>query len=149
MLSGFLDWQRAVVARKVEGLSTEVASAAMTASGLSPLGVVAHLAAVEVGWFEESFAGKPWDPALDAHGSFQLRPDDSVESVVAEYRSSCDRSRAIVDAASSLDALAAETHDVYGQVSLRWVLLHMIEETSRHVGHLDIMREAIDGKTGD
>jgi Protein of unknown function (DUF664) len=149
LLNGFLDWQRAVVARKVEGLSTNVASTVMTSTGLSPLGVVAHLAAVEVGWFSENFAGEPWDPTLETHGSFQLRPDDSVESVVAEYRACCDRSRAIVGAFTSLDELSALTHDVYGRVSLRWVLVHMIEETARHAGHLDILREAIDGQTGD
>jgi len=149
MLAGFLDWQRAVVVRKVEGLTTSQASTTMTPTGLSPLNVVAHLAAVEVGWFVETFAGEPVDPAWDDRGAFRLRPDDTVDSVVAEYRSCCDRSRAIVDGAASLDALAAENHEIFGHVSLRWILVHMLEETARHAGHLDIMREAIDGQTGD
>ena len=58
-------------------------------------------------------------------------------------------SRKDVDAAPSLDQLSVGEHGVFGQVSLRWVLVHMIEETARHAGHLDLMREEIDGKTGD
>jgi uncharacterized damage-inducible protein DinB len=149
MLSGFLDWYRAVVEGKVTGLTEEQARRVMTPTGLSPLGVVAHLAAVEVGWFNETFAGEPIDDTWDAHGSFQLLPGDSVESVVAEYRAACDRSRTIAEAAPSMDALSARPDDYRGPVSLRWVLVHVIEETARHAGHLDIMREAIDGQTGD
>lgn len=149
LLAGFLDWQRAVVVHKVEGLSIDVARTVMTATGLSPLGVVGHLAAVEVGWFAETFAGEPVEQMWEVHGSFRLHPDDSVESVVAEYVSCCARSRAIVAAAPTLDSVSVEAHEFYGNVSLRWVLVHMLEETARHAGHLDIMREAIDGKTGD
>lgn len=149
MLTGFLDWNRAVVERKVEGLSLDDASRAATPTGLSPLGVVAHLAAVEVGWFAESFAGETVDPIWDDHGSFRLRATDSVESVVAEYRDACARSRAIVEAAPSLDELSRTTDEHRGNVSLRWILVHMIEETARHAGHLDLMREQIDGRTGD
>ena len=113
------------------------------------MGILAHLAAVEVGWFTEPFAGATVDPMWDDHGSFRLRPDDSVESVVEEYRAACASSRAIVDAAPSLDALSVDVHNVWGNVSLRWLLVHMIEETARHAGHLDLMREQIDGRTGD
>jgi len=149
VLSGFLDWYRAIVEHKVQGLSFVDAARVMTPTGLSPIGIVAHLAAVEVGWFAETFAGATVDPMWDDHGSFRLRADDSVESVVAEYRAACATSRAIVDAAPSLDALSVDAHDVWGNVSLRWLLVHMIEETARHAGHLDIMREQIDGRTGD
>jgi uncharacterized damage-inducible protein DinB len=149
LLAGFLDWNRAVVEHKVQGLSTEAASHVITSTGLSPLGVVAHLAAVEVGWFAETFAGEPVDPMWDKHGSFRLTDKDSVDSIVDEYRAACARSRAIVQAAASLDALSAQAHEFYGHVSLRWVLVHMLEETARHAGHLDVMREAIDGQTGD
>jgi Protein of unknown function (DUF664) len=148
LLTGFLDWNRAVVANKVRGLSLPDASRVMTLTGLSPLGVVAHLAAVEVGWFAESFAGEPVDPMWETHGSFLLTDDDTVSSVLEEYEASCTRSRRIVDAAPSFDALSVEAHEVWGQVSLRWVLMHMVEETARHAGHLDLMRETIDGSTG-
>jgi hypothetical protein len=73
----------------------------------------------------------------------------SSDSVVAEYRAACARSRAIIDAASSLDALSENADELRGNVSLRWILVHMLEETARHAGHLDLMRESIDGRTGD
>lgn len=149
MLSGFLDWYRSVVEHKVEGLALAEATRVITPTGLSPLGVVAHLAAVEVAWFDETFAGQPVDPMWDDHGSFRIRDGDSVESVLAEYRDACERSRQVVAAASSLDDLSAREGGVWGHVSLRWILVHMIEETARHAGHLDIMRESIDGRTGD
>jgi hypothetical protein len=149
LLTGFLDWYRAVVVRKVQGLSTDEASRVMTPTGLSPLGIVAHLGAVETGWFAETFAGEPVDPALEAHDSFRLASDDTTDSVIDEYLRACDRSRAVVDGASSLDDLAVAPKHYQGRVSLRWLLVHMIEETARHAGHLDILRESIDGKTGD
>jgi uncharacterized damage-inducible protein DinB len=149
MLCGFLDWYRSVVEHKVEGLGLDDASREMTATGLSPLGVVAHLAAVEVGWFKETFAGAAVDPMWDEHGSFRLRGTDTVESVLDEYRDACAQSRDIVSSAALLDALSACADPYRGNVSLRWILVHMIEETARHAGHLDIMREAIDGQTGD
>ena len=76
------------------------------------------------------------------------RGDDTVESVLAMYEESCDRARAVVEHTESLDALSTDPHHVWGQVTLRWVILHMLEETARHAGHLDLMREQIDGKTG-
>jgi uncharacterized damage-inducible protein DinB len=149
MLAGFLDWYRGVVENKVDGLSLEDASRQMTPTGLSPLGVVAHLSAVEVGWFRETFEGAPVDSSWDDHGLFQLHPEDTVESVVGEYREVCAQSRSIVDAASSLDQLSVGVDPFRGNVSLRWILVHLIEETARHAGHLDLMREQIDGRTGD
>jgi uncharacterized damage-inducible protein DinB len=149
LLVGFLDWYRTVVEHKVQGLSIDDARRVMTPTGLSPLGIVAHLAAVEIGWFAETFAGEPIDPVWDDHGSFRLREDDSVDSILAEYREAVTRSTSVVEAASSLDDLSAQRDEYRGHVSLRWILVHMIEETARHAGHLDVMREAIDGRTGD
>ena len=112
-----------------------------------------HLAWVERGWFQETFAGEAV-PALDQPGDdnaveFAVDPGDTVESVQAFYRGEVARSRAITNAAQSLDAPSAEETRLLGRVSLRWLLVHMIEETARHAGHLDIMREEIDGTTGD
>jgi uncharacterized damage-inducible protein DinB len=149
LLVGFLDWYRTVVEHKVQGLSIDDARRVMTPTGLRPLGIVAHLAAVEIGWFAETFAGEPIDPVWDDHGSFRLREDDSVDSILAEYREAVTRSTSVVEAASSLDDLSAQRDEYRGHVSLRWILVHMIEETARHAGHLDVMREAIDGRTGD
>jgi hypothetical protein len=69
--------------------------------------------------------------------------------VIAAYQAECAQSRRVVDAATTLDELSAHRSEVYGHVSLRWVLVHLLEETARHAGHLDIMRETLDGQTGD
>jgi uncharacterized damage-inducible protein DinB len=151
MLSGFLDWYRAVVARKVEGLSDEQASRVMTSSGLSALGVVRHLTWVERLWFRWRVAGE--DVTLftgpDNSVTFRLEPADTVASVLASYRAEIEQAQRITRAAETLDSLGAHDHPIYGPVSLRWVLVHLIEETARHAGHLDLLREQLDGKTGD
>ena len=151
-LTGTLDWFRAIAVNKVAGLSDDDARRVMTPSGLTPLGVVKHLAYVERGWFQETFAGEDVE-AVDEPGDnsaeFRLEPSDTVESVTAFYRSEITRSRAITEGAPSLDALSAKETEFHGHVSLRWLLVHMIEETARHDGHLDLMREQIDGRTGD
>jgi hypothetical protein len=149
MLNGFLDWNRAVIANKVAGLSRADATRTMTPSGLHPLGVVAHLTAAEIGWFDETFAGEPERAELAGFFAFRVGADETVESVVAAYDAACARSREVVAATASLDELSARESDFRGRVSLRWVLVHMIEETARHAGHLDLMRERIDGRTGD
>jgi uncharacterized damage-inducible protein DinB len=149
MLAGFLDWYRAVVENKVSDLSYENATQIMTPTGLSPLGVVKHLSNVERGWFRLRFAGE--NVAIPRDGNiagFRIDPDDTVGSVLDFYRESVAASRRITDGAS-LDAICASESPTYGRVSLRWILVHMIEETARHAGHLDLMREQIDGRTGD
>ncbi len=149
MVTGFLDWYRQVVANKVEGLSLEQASTIMTPTGLSPLGIVKHLTWAEAGWFRDTFAGEPIGGEVSNAESFQLARDETVESVVAGYRDECAHSRRITDAAQSLDDLSARAAEIRGRVSLRWILVHMLEETARHAGHLDLMRETLDGRTGD
>jgi hypothetical protein len=148
LLVGFIDWYRGVIVNKVTGLSLEDATRVMTASGMSPLNIVGHLAACEIGWFFEKFDGGDVDPFWEPYGEFELHGDETVESTLALYAEACGRSRAIVERTESLDQLSVVAHDVWGRVTLRWVLLHMLEETARHAGHLDLMREQIDGKTG-
>jgi hypothetical protein len=152
LLTGTLDWYRAVAERKVLGLDDPAARRLVTPSGLSPLGVVQHLAWVERMWFVWRFAGRDVEMRIgDGNYSvqFELDPSATVESVVAFYRAEIEEARRVVDGTASLDALSAREHQNYGTVNLRWVLVHMIEETARHVGHLDVMRESIDGSTGD
>ncbi len=148
MLEGFLDYYRDVIVNKLDGLSRADAARVMVASGLSPLGVVAHLTEVEYNWFDEKFAGHPERPDPVKHGDFQLSSDDTVASIVDEYRAACAVSRAIASKAS-IDDLSVQDHALFGRTSLRWIYVHMIEETARHAGHLDLMREQIDGKVGD
>lgn len=150
MLSGFLDWYRAVVARKVEGLAEEQATRVMTPSGLCPLGIVRHLTWVERLWFQWRVAGE--DVSLftgpDNAVTFGLEPGDTIASVLDGYRAQIEQSRRIVDAAS-LDDVSVHTSPHFGPVSVRWALLHLVEETARHAGHLDVLREQLDGRTGD
>jgi uncharacterized damage-inducible protein DinB len=147
-LTATLDWYRQVVINKVDGLSREDATRVMTPTGLSPLGVIKHLTWAEAGWFRDTFAGQYQGWECSNAASFAVSSQDSIESVVADYRDECARSRTVIDAASSLDQLSAKRDEFYGFVSLRWLLVHMIEETACHTGHLDIMRELIDGRTG-
>ncbi len=151
LLNGFLDWYRAVVENKVADLSLEDASRVMTPTGLSPLGIVKHLAYVEKSWFKARFAAEEekvsWADG-DADADFRIEPGETVASVIDFYRESADASRRIA-AGAALDELSKSTSPHYGVVSLRWILVHMLEETARHAGHLDLMREQIDGKTGD
>jgi hypothetical protein len=151
-LGGFLDWYRAVVERKVDGLTLDQARTVRTSTGLSPLGVVKHLGWVERGWFREIFAGEDVetiDGEDDNSAEFAIGADDTVDSVLAFYRTEVDNSRRVVAGSSSLDDLSAKATKFREKVSLRWILVHMLEETARHAGHLDLMRESIDGKTGD
>jgi len=151
-LEGFLDWYRAVVERKVDGLTPDDAKRVMTPTGMSPLGVLNHLGWVERGWFRETFAGEDVE-AIDTDGDnsaeFVISSDDTVESVIAFYRSEVKQSRRVSSDALSLDALSAKKTSYGERVSLRWILVHMLEETARHAGHLDLMREEIDGQVGD
>ena len=148
-LRASLDRHRDVVLWKIEGLDDDALRRPMTPSGTSLLGLVKHLGAVEYGWFCETFDRPteplPFDPD-DPDADLRVRPDETTDEVVAFYR----RARAAADAV--IDEL--EVDDVgtawFGEtVSLRWVLIHMIEEVARHAGHLDILRELVDGGTGD
>jgi hypothetical protein len=151
LLTGYLDWYRSVVEGKVADLSLPDATRIMTPTGLSPLGIVKHLSDVEQSWFRERFAGEEIDTAWsdeDPLAVFRIEPGETVASTVAFYRESTEHSRRVVTAASLDDASVGES-PFYGHVSLRWILVHMLEETARHAGHLDLMREQIDGRTGD
>jgi hypothetical protein len=152
MLAGYLDQQRATLMRKCEGLSREqLVERAVPPSSLSLLGLVRHLAEVELYWFRRRFAGQdvPWlyyseeEPERD----FDDLAPERVDEDFAAWREQCDHARRIV-AAGSLDDLGSDLRE--GQSwSLRWLLLRMIAEYARHNGHADLLRERIDGAVGD
>lgn len=147
-LEQMLDFLRASAARKVAGLTEEqAASASAPPSTLTPLGVVKHLTGTERFWFSIDFAGldlpHPW-PEDDRHGAFALEPGDTVESILAAYAAECRRSQESVRDAGLDERARAEGMDF----TLRYAYLHMIEETARHCGHLDLLRERLDGSTG-
>lgn len=151
MLGAFLDAMRLVIRRKLDGVSDEQARATPTASSLSLLGIVKHLAWTECRWFRECFADEEVDDPLfrgDASFEFAVKPSDTVESVLTFYDEQGARSRAITMRAASLEVLAVNRR-FQNEVSLRWIVLHMIEETARHAGHADVIRETLDGSTGE
>ncbi len=148
-MTGLLDFLRATVVNKVAGLTDEQAfGAPVSPSALTPAGVVKHLAGVERFWFSIDFAGAdlPWPwPEEDPHGNFPLADGDTLAAIVADYQAECARSRAAIRDASLDDP--ARGPDMH--FTLRYAVAHMVEETARHCGHLDILRERIDGTTGE
>jgi len=146
---GLLDFLRATVVHKVAGLTDAQAfDAPVPPSTLTPAGVVKHLAGTERFWFSIDFGGAdlpwPWTDE-DPHGNFPLAPDDTLAQIVEVYVAECARSgRAI--AGADLDEPARGPSMTF---TLRYALAHMIEETARHCGHLDLLRERIDGRTGE
>jgi uncharacterized damage-inducible protein DinB len=146
---GILDRNRDVMTWKLEGLSEEDARRPMVSSGTNLLGLVKHLAAVEYGWFCLTF-GRDTEPLPfdDDDPDADLKPtdDETIASISAFY----ERAREAADAAIE-DLDMDDTGPAWGrgpERSLRWVLAHMIEETARHAGHADILREQLDETTG-
>jgi hypothetical protein len=147
-LEAFLDYHRQTVVVKCAGLTEEELRRPMVVSGTSMLGVVKHLGFNERWWFQEVFAAQdaefPWNED-DPDAEFRIEEHETAESVFDFYMQECDKSRAIV-AGANLDDIAGNSKSAR---SLRWIVFHMLEETARHNGHLDILREMIDGTTGE
>jgi uncharacterized damage-inducible protein DinB len=150
MLTAFLDWYRVVMIRKIEGLDSEGLRRSPVASGTSLGGLVKHLAYVERHWFGSAYGGLtldyPWTDE-DPDADFRLDDDETAESLTDFYQAECKRSRGMVAANPDLDRVVPASRG--RMVSLRWILVHMIEETARHAGHADIIREMVDGTVGD
>ena len=157
-LCQFLDAQRAGMVRLVEGLSAGQLATTLPSSDLTLAGLLKHLALVEDSWWHEDFLGQalgePWgsvDWDADPDWEFRTAVDDDPADLVALYAAACDRARQVVAGADGLDALSvgvSRREESRGQqYSLRWILLHLIEETARHLGHADLIRQSIDGAT--
>ncbi len=151
MLDGWLEYQRATLAWKCEGLTDEQLRArALPPSTMSLLGLIRHMAEVEAHWFRRilSRAETPKIYCSDAHpdGDFDLVGDADVEHDFGVWRAECDNARTVAAVMKLDDHGIGRRGD---RISLRWVLIHMIEEYARHNGHADLLRECIDGSTGD
>jgi pimeloyl-ACP methyl ester carboxylesterase/uncharacterized damage-inducible protein DinB len=156
---GFLDYQRATLAWKVRGLDGRQLAQTTAASSLTLGGILKHMAVVEELWFSRSLHDLPWrDPwrsvDWDAAPDWEFRSAaaDSPDDLHRLWRTATDRSRALAAAAlarGGLDVPAAQTGDDGEAITLRWIVLHMIEEYARHNGHADLLRESIDGETGE
>ena len=146
VLSGWLDWQRATVHRKSAGLSDVTAQQQLLdSSSLSVASVVSHLRWVEWHWFERSFLGREGETA-DSSNGWDVG-DVPLDNLLHAYAEQCAHSRSIVEA-HHLDELETYAPPNIEVVSLRWIIGHVIEETARHLGHLDLLREAADGVRG-
>jgi uncharacterized damage-inducible protein DinB len=147
-LEAFLDDYRDIVVRKVSGLSDADARRNLVTSPTTVGGLVKHLRWAEYGWFVQFLPGQLDDNRRTHERSweFELQPDESLPTLISEYRAQCEESRRIA-AQYPLD------HELWHgrlktTVSLRWIYVHMIQETARHTGQLDILREQLDGAAG-
>jgi uncharacterized damage-inducible protein DinB len=151
-LVAWLDLQRALVHYKCEGVSEQDARRSLlpTSPAMTLAGLVSHLRWVEHCWFEVLFLNRPassnpqFGDVDDA--DFQVG-DATVDELLGEYARQCAVSNEIV-AASSMDACGRNPDYGAEGLSLRWMLLHMVEEVARHVGHMDVLREQLDGAKG-
>ena len=155
-LLGFLDHQRATMAWKCRGLDDEQLGASIHPTAMSLGGMLMHLARVEDNWFSEVVGEtkrtEPW-VSMEWAAEWEhaaAEPGDHLRDLWAQ---AVERSKVVVAAQLASGAAALDaTHPAWGgqgQVSLRWVLVHMIEEYARHNGHADLLREALDGETGE
>ena len=152
----YLDYQRETVLAKTEGLSQAQIVEKHPPSALTLAGLLYHLALVEESWMEVRFSGLPEREPLggvdwEADPDWEFRTAEGVppENLRDRYRAACERSRLVVSGAADLDQMSVETLRDGRRFSLRWVMLHLIEETARHAGHADVLREAIDGVLGE
>jgi uncharacterized damage-inducible protein DinB len=159
-LLGFLDWQRSTLAWKCSGLDAAGLRATTAASTMTLGGILKHMAIVEQGWFSRSLHGReytsPWDAVdwkADPDWDWRTAADDSPEELLALWERAVEQSRADVaealDGGAGLGQLGKRGFSNGGFPSLRWILCHMIEEYARHNGHADLLRESVDGATGE
>ena len=154
LLVAHLEHARATFRRKCQDLTAEQLRSTPTASSLSLAGLLKHLALVEWWWFRECLIGDPPHPAFaevdwDADPDWELHTaaEDDPDWLFDLLDECSAAAREAVDGCESLDHVAAQQR--HGEpVSLRWILLHMLDEVARHNGHADIIRESIDGAVG-
>jgi uncharacterized damage-inducible protein DinB len=158
-LLGYLDYQRATLAWKCGGLEAAGLRATVAASSMTLGGMLKHLAYVEDNWFSRWLYGRdrqpPWDTVdwkADPDWDWNSAAEDTPEQLFALWQDALARSRSLVAQAladGGLDQLARRTWPDGRSPSLRWILVHMIEEYARHNGHADLLRESVDGLTGE
>jgi uncharacterized damage-inducible protein DinB len=159
-LTGFLDYQRATFRWKCAGLDAAGFGVTVGASTMTLGGLMNHLSIVEDWWFSQSLHGRetpapPWDTVdwdADRDYEWHVAATETPDVIRARWEASVERSRELLAAAlaeGGLDRRAVRVPRTGGAPTLRWVLVHMIEEYARHNGHADLLREAVDGETGE
>ncbi|WP_134764847.1 DinB family protein [Nocardioides sp. 1609] len=159
MLRSYLDYHRATLRRKTAGLTREQLATPHPPSDLTLAGLVKHLAYVEDWWCGVNLAGRPPSPPFDDDAVWELSDDWELESATDDApeelfglweRLVATSDAEISAAADGVDTIAVRRHPETGEgLSLRWILLHLIEEYARHNGHADLIREAVDGAVGE
>ena len=148
MLRSFLQQNRSIILWKLDGISRELGIQRTVDSETTLLGIVKHLVWVERWWFSDFIGGQsldyPWSDE-DPDADYRIEVEETVESLKQDYVAAVEEANAVIDRATSLDVTGGSGKK---ERSLRWVLIHMIEETARHAGHMDIVRETLDGTTG-
>jgi hypothetical protein len=152
---GFLDFQRATLLTKCEGLTDDQLRVRLPSSSLTLAGLLKHGALNEDWWFSHRFAGvpvlEPWsavDFDADPEWEFRTALEQPGDEVRAMYVAACERSRAVVAGRDAAELAVNPMRN--GELpTLRWIVGHMIEEVARHNGHADLLREAVDGTTGE
>lgn len=156
LLGQYLDYQRETMLSKTDGLTREQLARQHPPSQLTLAGLLYHLSLVEEAWMEVRFAGlpdrEPWvgvDWDADPNWEFRMAVELEPEQLQNRYREACQRSRQVLSQGADLGQQSVQALRDGRHFSLRWVLLHLIEETARHAGHADFLREAIDGTVGE
>ena len=156
LLLSFLEWYRVILIRKAEGISEAGSRVCLPPSELTLLGLVRHMAEVERSWFRRRFTAQDAPPLYysdeDEDGDFHPTDTDTMTDALAALRAEIAYAQQVT-AGVPMDTLATAippTQRIAGwQPSLRWILIHMIEEYARHCGHADLLRQAADGSVGD
>ncbi|MCO5217279.1 MAG: DinB family protein [Thermomicrobiales bacterium] len=143
----FLQNQRDTLLWKVSGLTCDQLQMQHPPSTLSLIGLVKHLTRVERSWLQQDLLGPDILRFDDVQDQWALEPHETCDDVIADYRFACSRSDEIV-ADLPLETILVDPHPLQAGVTLRWALMHMIEEIARHLGHVDLIRESIDGMVG-
>jgi uncharacterized damage-inducible protein DinB len=153
LLLDYLDFYRAVIAAKVDGLDADELSESVVPSGWTPAGLANHLANVERRWLRWGFLAEPVpDPWRDhTEDDGWVTPGASSAELRVMLEEAGEWSRAIVEAhpLTATAAVGGRFTDEASAPQLQWILLHLIQEYARHAGHLDIARELVDGRTGE
>lgn len=152
LLLSYLDYYRAVIAGKIDGLDRDALQRATVPSGWTPAGLVNHLVNVERRWLRWGFLAEDvTDPWADSDGEGWVSPDLTASKLAALLDEAGHSTRAVVEAheLDETSRVGGRFTDAASAPQLHWILLHLVQEYARHAGHLDMARELIDGQTGE
>ena len=155
LLPAYLDFYRSTLLDKLDGLSDADLRRSILPSGWAPLELLKHLTYVEQRWlvwgFEAERVAEPWGDNDPRTERWQVGADESYAQLRDDFAAQCERSRVIVARASLGDRakVGGRFATVDEAPHLSWILFHLMQEYARHVGHIDVVRELLDGSTGE